>query len=75
MPTKEQLEIDNTALSYSLDDAKEEIKRLKDAIEIVKINVTKMRQTINDKDNEINHLKYGNEQLRKSLYEMGGRRI
>ena len=70
MTTKEQLETDNQALQYSLDDAIVEIKRLKNVIEILQITVTKMRKTIDDEGGEVRHLQYINNQLRERLHAM-----
>ena len=48
-----------------------EVKRLQRIIDELQLEKQKMRNTIADKDEEIIHLQYGNEQLRKSLYDLG----
>ena len=59
MPTKEQLE--------------EKIEILEEVNGDIEDTIKMMTATIADKDNEIKHLQYGNEQLRKSLYDLGGK--
>ena len=56
MPTKEQLEDETIQLRIKLVECRSEIRLLNNKIDSLNIKIKKMRQTIDDKDDDINRL-------------------
>ena len=71
MPTKEDLKNELVILRSCADELYDKFNHSQHVISVLQNKVKKMQDTIGDRDNEINHLQYGNEQLRKSLYDLG----